>query len=77
MGDLSDTIRKHSEVSKYISDNPSDESFFKEMEKLLGGQETSLVFKEFIDKFGMRCPGEIDITRTVSKKAYTVNSNIA
>ncbi|MGI5859963.1 MAG: phosphoenolpyruvate synthase [Tepidanaerobacteraceae bacterium] len=63
LGDLSDTIRKHSEVSKYISDNPSDESFFKEMEKLPGGQETSLVFKEFIDKFGMRCPGEIDITK--------------
>ena len=76
LGDLSDTIRKHSEVSKYISDNPSDESFFKEMEKLPGGQETSLVFKEFIDKFGMRCPGEIDITKDRFEERPTVNSNI-
>lgn len=61
--DVADTIRKYPEVLKYISNNPGDESFFEEMERLPGGKETSKVFKEFLDKYGARCPGEIDITK--------------
>ncbi|MCR1898921.1 phosphoenolpyruvate synthase [Irregularibacter muris] len=61
--DVADTIRKYPRVIEYISQNPSDEKFFEEMEKMTGGKETSAVFREFLDKYGMRCPGEIDITR--------------
>lgn len=61
--DVADTIRKYPEVLEYISQNPSDEKFFEGMEKLTGGKETSEAFKLFLDKYGMRCPGEIDITK--------------
>lgn len=61
--DVADAIRKYPNVVQYISNNPSDENFFEEMAKLPGGKESSKVFKGFLDKYGMRCPGEIDITR--------------
>lgn len=61
--DLADTIRKYPKVLEYISQNPSDEKFFEDMAKLPGGKETSEAFREFLNKYGMRCPGEIDITR--------------
>lgn len=61
--DVADIIRKYPEVLEYISQNPDDENFFQEMEKLTGGKETSEAFTAFLDKYGMRCPGEIDITR--------------
>jgi len=61
--DVADTVRKHPKVLEYISQEPDDEGFFEEMEKLPGGQETIEAFREFFKKFGMRCPGEVDITR--------------
>lgn len=61
--DVADTVRKYPRVLEYISQNPGDEKFFEEMEKLTGGKETSEAFRIFLDKYGMRCPGEIDITR--------------
>lgn len=61
--DVADTIRKYPKILEYISNEPDDESFLKEMVKLPGGKETSQVFKAFLDKYGMRCPGEIDITK--------------
>lgn len=61
--DVSDIIRKHPKILQYISQNPGDEKFFEEMERLTGGKETSEAFRLFLNKYGMRCPGEIDITR--------------
>jgi pyruvate,water dikinase len=61
--DVADTIRNYPRILEYISQNPSDEKFFEEMEKLDGGKETSEAFRVFLNKYGMRCPGEIDITR--------------
>lgn len=61
--DVADTVRKYPMVLEYLSQNPSDEMFFEDMEELQGGKETSEEFRKFLNKFGMRCPGEIDITR--------------
>lgn len=61
--DVADTIRKYPYILEYISSNPKDDSFFDEMIKYPGGIEVSQVFKEFLNKYGMRCPGEIDITK--------------
>lgn len=61
--DVADTIRKYPSVIEYISNNPNDKNFFERMVKLPGGRETSEVFKKFLSKYGMRCPGEIDITK--------------
>lgn len=61
--DLSDVVRKHRDVINYISDNPNDDTFFEDMKGLQGGNEVVEAFKLFLDKYGMRCPGEIDITK--------------
>ena len=61
--DVADTIRKYPKVMEYISQNPEDEKFFEEMEKLVGGKEVGDAFKGFLSKYGMRCPGEIDIAK--------------
>lgn len=61
--DLADMIRQYPKVVEYISQSPDDENFFAELVELPGGKETSEAFKTFLNKHGMRCPGEIDITR--------------
>ncbi len=61
--DVADVIRRYPKVLEYISRNPEDEEFFEEMAKLPGGRETVEAFREFLRKYGMRCPGEIDITK--------------
>ena len=41
----------------------SDETFFEDLAKLPGGQEVCDSIRNYLGKYGMRCPGEIDITR--------------
>jgi rifampicin phosphotransferase len=40
-----------------------DEDFMDELPKLAGGREARDAIRAFLDKYGMRCVGEIDITR--------------
>ncbi|MDF2889840.1 MAG: phosphoenolpyruvate synthase [Clostridia bacterium] len=61
--ELADEIRKYPKILTYISNEPSDEGFFEKMLTLPGGNEVYKAFKVFLDKYGMRCPGEIDITK--------------
>ncbi len=61
--DLSDVVRKYPDIINYISANPSDDTFFKDIKGLQGGDEAAEAFGLFLDKYGMRCPGEIDITK--------------
>src|SRR5690606_22719900 len=41
-----------------------EDDFRDELLQLEGGQETKEAIDAFLDKYGMRCAGEIDITRT-------------
>lgn len=61
--DVSDVVRKHPEVIKYL-ENPKDESFFDDLSKLQGGLEVNDAIKAYLKKYGMRCSAEIDISRT-------------
>ena len=60
--DVADVIRPHSEVVAFLQ-HVEDEDFLDEMAKLAGGPEARDVIGAFLDKYGMRCVGEIDITR--------------
>ncbi|WP_327586720.1 hypothetical protein OHA25_06740 [Nonomuraea sp. NBC_00507] len=40
-----------------------DEGFLDELPKLAGGTEAGDAIKAYLDRYGMRCVGEIDITR--------------
>lgn len=61
--DVADAIRPHPKVIDYLQ-HVKDDNFLDELVKLDGGQESLDAILDFLDKYGMRCAGEIDITRT-------------
>lgn len=61
--DVADAIRPYPEVVEYLQ-NAGDDGFWEGLVKVQGGQEARDAISAFLDKYGMRCAGEIDITRT-------------
>ncbi|WP_329461509.1 rifamycin-inactivating phosphotransferase [Streptomyces sp. NBC_01431] len=60
--DVADVIRPHPEVVAYLQ-GVEDEGFLDELPKLAGGTEARDAIEAYLDRYGMRCVGEIDITR--------------
>ncbi|MEU8207706.1 rifamycin-inactivating phosphotransferase [Micromonospora sp. NPDC049044] len=60
--DVADAIRPHPEVVAYLR-GVEDDSFLDELPKLAGGTEARDAIEAYLDRYGMRCVGEIDITR--------------
>jgi pyruvate,water dikinase len=60
--DVADVIRPHPEVVAFLHD-VEDEGFLDELPKLAGGTEARDAIEAYLDRYGMRCVGEIDITR--------------
>jgi phosphoenolpyruvate synthase/pyruvate phosphate dikinase len=60
--DVADVIRPYPEVVAFLQD-VEDEGFLEELVTLAGGREAGEAIRAFLDKYGMRCVGEIDITR--------------
>jgi phosphoenolpyruvate synthase/pyruvate phosphate dikinase len=65
--DVADVIRPYPEVVAFLKDvedqDVEDGGFLDELPKLAGGQEARDAIQAYLDKYGMRCVGEIDITR--------------
>jgi pyruvate,water dikinase len=61
--DVADMIRAFPEVIDYLQ-HVKDDNFLDELAKLDGGRETEGAIRDYLDKYGMRCAGEIDITKT-------------
>ena len=60
--DVADVIRPQSEVLAFLQ-GVEDEGFLDELAKLAGGTEARDAIETYLDRYGMRCLGEIDITR--------------
>jgi pyruvate,water dikinase len=60
--DVADVIRPYPGVVAFLQ-GVEDEGFLDELVKLAGGREARDAIRAFLDKYGMRCVGEIDITR--------------
>ncbi|MBD2517235.1 phosphoenolpyruvate synthase [Nostoc sp. FACHB-973] len=60
--DVADVIRPYPEVIDYLQ-QVKDDSFLDELVKFNGGKETQDAIYAYLNKYGMRCAGEIDITR--------------
>jgi len=60
--DVADVTRQYPAVVEYLN-HAVDETFFDDLFKLEGGKAVATAIKEFLEKYGMRCPGEIDITK--------------
>lgn len=61
--DVADIVHQYPAVMDYFG-HARDESFFEDLSELEGGEAVKRAFKEYLEKYGVRCPGEIDITRT-------------
>ncbi|HXU46878.1 MAG TPA: PEP-utilizing enzyme, partial [Thermoanaerobaculia bacterium] len=60
--DVADAIRPHPEVVAFLR-HVEDDGFLDELPKLAGGREARDAIRAWLDKYGMRGVGEIDITR--------------
>ncbi|NOW05150.1 phosphoenolpyruvate synthase [Clostridium beijerinckii] len=70
--DVADVIRPYPEIVDFLQ-HVKDDNFLDELIKFHGGKETRDAILSYLRKFGMRCSGEIDITRTrFSEKTITL-----
>ncbi|MCX5386804.1 rifamycin-inactivating phosphotransferase [Streptomyces sp. NBC_00083] len=60
--DVADVVRPHPEVVAFLR-GVEDDGFLDGLAKLPGGIETRDAIVAYLDRYGMRCVGEIDITR--------------
>jgi phosphoenolpyruvate synthase/pyruvate phosphate dikinase len=60
--DVADVIRPHQDVVAFLR-QVNDEGFLEELSQLPGGQATRNALQGWLDKYGVRGVGEIDITR--------------
>ncbi|WP_270343228.1 phosphoenolpyruvate synthase [Bacillus mobilis] len=61
--DVADVIRPYPEVIAYLQ-HVEDNSFLNELVQFKGGEKARDAISAFLNKYGMRCSGEIDITKT-------------
>ncbi|RMA95075.1 phosphoenolpyruvate synthase [Priestia megaterium] len=61
--DVADVIRPYPEVIHYLK-HRKDDNFLEKLVKFEGGDKTQDAIYDYLSKYGMRCPGEIDITKT-------------
>ena len=60
--DVADTVRRHPGVVALL-EHAGHDSFLDELNGIPGGPESRDAIRAFLDTYGMRCVGEIDITR--------------
>ena len=60
--DVADAIRPHPEVVAFLQ-HVADDDFLADLAEVEGGQEARNAIRTFLDRYGMRGVGEIDITR--------------
>ncbi|NIG55627.1 phosphoenolpyruvate synthase [Chitinophaga sp. Cy-1792] len=61
--DVADSIRPYPAVISYLQ-QVRDDNFLEQLPAYEGGQEVKTAVEHFLERFGMRGVGEIDITRT-------------
>ncbi|OZB95418.1 phosphoenolpyruvate synthase [Paenibacillus sp. XY044] len=60
--DVADVIRPYPEVIDYLQH--AEDNFLDELVNFDGGREAQEAIYDYLSKYGMRCTGEIDISRT-------------
>lgn len=69
--DVADVARPYPAVLEYLQ-HAHDKTFFADLAKLEGGNAVSHAIGAYLEEYGMRCPGEIDITRPRFSEQPTV-----
>lgn len=63
LGDVADTARPYPELTAYLR-NAAEDGFMEGLDAIAGGPEFKAAFAKWLERYGVRCPGEIDIMRT-------------
>ncbi|MFF9623691.1 rifamycin-inactivating phosphotransferase [Streptomyces griseosporeus] len=61
--DVADVVRPHPQVVAYLQGVGDDDAFLEKLAELPGGAAAREAIEAYLDRYGMRCVGEIDITR--------------
>lgn len=61
--DVADVIRPYPEIIAYLQRTNND-NFLEKLSEFDGGQQAREAIHDYLNKYGMRCVGEIDITKT-------------
>ena len=70
LGDAADVVRNYPAVIEYLK-HARNASFFDGLKAVAGGEEAAAVLLNFLERYGMRGTGEIDITRPRWREAPT------
>jgi pyruvate,water dikinase len=62
LGDVADVVRTHHGAIERLR-RASDATLADDLRESAGGEEVHRAFAKFLERYGMRCTGEIDITR--------------
>ncbi len=69
--DVADIVRQYPEVMEYFQ-HANNKTFFEDLAKLEGGTPVSKSMQAYLERYGMRCSSEIDITRPRFSEKPTV-----
>ncbi|WLR51027.1 phosphoenolpyruvate synthase [Bacillus tianshenii] len=61
IGDLADIARENKALIAYL-EQAKDDSFYEQVAEVEGSERFAAAFHEFMERYGMRCAGEIDLT---------------
>ena len=70
LGDVADVVRAHPGAIERLR-RATDATLEDDLRELAGGEEVHRAFATFLERYGMRCTGEIDITRPRWREAPT------
>jgi pyruvate,water dikinase len=62
LGDVAVVVRAHPGAMEHLR-RATDETFYRELREVPGGEDVHRAFRTFLERYGMRGTGEIDITR--------------
>lgn len=64
--DVADVVRANPDVVALLHDvaEAGDDGFLDRLPAVAGGEDAAAAIRDYLDRYGMRCVGEIDITRT-------------
>ncbi|RJG27029.1 phosphoenolpyruvate synthase [Paenibacillus thiaminolyticus] len=77
LGDVADICRPYPELVAYLR-NAAEDGFMEGLDGIAGGPEFKAAFEQWLERYGVRCPGEIDIMRTRwTERPYMLIPSIA
>lgn len=61
--DVADAIRPYPDIAAFL-ETTENKNFIDELPRFKGGEVVQKAINDYLEIYGMRCPGEIDLTRT-------------